>query len=58
MRFTVAVFGRELLSISTESSAPDQPTGEHDNNCSQAELANEHRVGFHIQPNPSLRECE
>ncbi len=55
MRFSISVLGTEILTISTDRPTACEP-GEHDTNCSQAELANSAPVGFHIQPIPSLIE--
>ena len=57
MRFTLSLLGTEILSISTGEPAADSP-GEHDTNCSQAELSGTVPVGFHIQANPSVSEVE
>jgi len=53
MRFSVSVLGREVLSIRTGEGTTESPT-DHDNNCSQVELAGDVPVGFHSQHIPSL----
>lgn len=55
MRLTVSLFGREVLAISTDAPA-EGVSFDHDNNCSQVELAGAAPVGFHIHANPSLND--